>query len=90
MINKIYVGSINGDNCEVFRSEIKPTEYTHRQYKYIIGPFKTIRGAKFCVNHIHGPYMTVKEFEQAAIIHQNQSSLCDSYIKHLDGIIHSK
>jgi hypothetical protein len=83
--NKIYVGScvIGSDDREVFRSKVEPTIITHPNYVWAIGPFRTVRAAKWCVAHPHADCMTVSEFERAALLHAGQSELCESYMKHL-------
>lgn len=47
MKRKPYVGLIKGGKRETFRSPITPTETDFPQYFAVIGPFRTIRGAKF-------------------------------------------
>jgi hypothetical protein len=49
MKNKIYVGV--GKNREIFRSATLPVSSEYSQYGYVIGPFRTLRGAKFMVEH---------------------------------------
>ena len=50
-MKKIYVG-ITEDNCrEVFKSEAEPASETTPRYIACIGEFKTMRGAKFMVEH---------------------------------------
>jgi hypothetical protein len=44
---KIFVGKLPGGDCVVFRSTNTPTETTHRRFRYVIGPFRTVRGANF-------------------------------------------
>lgn len=80
---KIYVGITNG-NREMFVSISIPTEKNYPWYSAVIGPFKTVRAAKWCVNHQYAQCTTVKEFERAALVHQTQSELIAGYQKHLD------
>jgi hypothetical protein len=49
MKKSIYVGLLpQGIGREVFKSEAKPTEETHGHiYPAVIGPFRTMRGARF-------------------------------------------
>lgn len=49
----IFVGCSYEDlKYKVFRSKTTPTEKSHGySYKYIIGPFKTMRGAKFMAKY---------------------------------------
>ena len=48
-MNRPYVGrSVASRRLEVFRAEALPTEETHGdRFKYVIGPFRTVRGARF-------------------------------------------
>jgi hypothetical protein len=84
---KIYVGKGPGgsNDREVFRSEVNPTQYTHPNYVWVIGPFRTVRAAKWCVDHPYAQCMTVKEFEHAALVQMTQSELIEGYKKHLTG-----
>lgn len=64
----IYVG-IKGSKREVFRSATKPTEESHgHQYVAVIGPFRTLQGAKFMATYGEGnPHcQTVAEAEKLA------------------------
>jgi len=40
-----YVGVNLDYSYEVFRSGVRPTDRTHPQYLYVIGPFRTAEGA---------------------------------------------
>jgi hypothetical protein len=52
MKTKIYLGYVNGIAREIFRSKINPTRETHgEKYKCVVGPFRTIHGAKFMLNY---------------------------------------
>ena len=42
-----YVGILENGTYETFRSEKTPTQASHMQYNAVIGPFKTMRGAKY-------------------------------------------
>jgi hypothetical protein len=50
-MKRIYLGLIatgNGIKREIFRSEATPTFESHgKQFNMSIGPFRTVRGAKF-------------------------------------------
>jgi hypothetical protein len=49
--NKIYLG-IQGERREVFKANETPTTETHgARYSAVIGPFRTMRGAKFMQAH---------------------------------------
>ncbi len=53
-MRKIYVGC-NLQCYEVFRSECVPTAESHgHRYFAAIGPFRTMRGAKFMADHGRG------------------------------------
>ena len=57
----IYVGcSIVDNTYQVFRSSVKPTEESHGdKFKYIIGAFRTLRGAKvFAKYGKNNPHMS--------------------------------
>ena len=79
---KIYVGII-AENMEVFSSLIEPTKANYPWYNVVIGPFRTVRAAKWCVDHPHAQCTTVKEFERAALLHATQSELCTAHAKYL-------
>jgi hypothetical protein len=52
---KIYVGCVDGQGREIFRSETEPTLESHGdKYLAVIGPFRTMRGARFLVEHGRG------------------------------------
>lgn len=90
--SRVYVGVCKKENTTSIPFERKvfktiynpPSRLTHPEYCYVIGPFKTVRAAKWCADHPHSMCQTVKEFEHAALVHQTQSELCKGYIKHLD------
>jgi hypothetical protein len=89
MRKKIYVGlwSLTGKR-EIIRSEKEVTETTHGDlYAAVIGPFKTVRGAQYCVEFPHAQCTTVKEFERFAAVRLCQKQLAKDYIKHLDKTI---
>jgi hypothetical protein len=44
---KIYVGYKEKLEMEIFKSQEEPTANKFPQYLAVIGPFKTMRGAKF-------------------------------------------
>lgn len=45
----IYLG-YKGGLREVFRPDAPPTEKSHPQYNAVVGPFQTVRGAKFMLH----------------------------------------
>jgi hypothetical protein len=48
MITKNYVGVRHNDEREIFQASAEPKEELYGSlYKYVIGPFRTERGAKF-------------------------------------------
>lgn len=65
--SKIYVGIYNGTR-ERFSSVTTPTEQTYPWYSAVIGPFKTVRGADYCVKHAYSICQSVASFERAASI----------------------
>ena len=67
----IYVGlKLDGSATrEVFRADATPTEQSHgAQYGAVIGPFRTVRGARFMAEYGRGnPHCyTVQDAEQLA------------------------
>ena len=73
---KNYVGSRRSDSKYVFfRSESVPTEASHGKiYRYVIGPFRTVRGARFMAEYGKGnPHVqTVGECERIAALESKQ------------------
>ena len=66
---KPYVGIREGAIREVFRSAVDPTFETHgKDYLCTIGPFRTVRGAKFMADYGRGnPHcVCVSDAEQLA------------------------
>lgn len=52
MREKIYVGILPNLNREVFRSTTSPTEEMHSdKYILIVGPYLTLRGARFAEDY---------------------------------------
>ena len=48
MKNRVYMGYKLAGGREVFRSTSEPTQETHGQtYAAVIGPFRTVRAARF-------------------------------------------
>lgn len=48
MTARIYVGVKHDGSREVFRNAVEPTYAMYgKQYNYVIGAFKTVRGANF-------------------------------------------
>lgn len=46
--NRLYVGIVNWNLWQIFKSKTEPTLETHGdRYKAVIGPFRTMRGAAF-------------------------------------------
>lgn len=82
---KIYVGKIAGSETRVmFRCSFTPTEETHNLYGWVLGPFKTVRAAKYCVAFPHAQCANVKEFERAAAIAQCQAELIKDHLEYLN------
>lgn len=88
---RIYVGVFSKTTMcvpyerRVFRTIYNPPSHiTNPEYAYVIGPFRTVRAAKWCAEHPYSTCQTVKEFEQAALVHQTQSELAAGYIKFID------
>lgn len=73
---KMYVGSRRSDSKYVFfRSESVPTEASHGEtYRYVIGPFRTVRGARFMAEYGKGnPHVqTVDDCERIAALKSKQ------------------
>jgi hypothetical protein len=65
-----YVGKdVKTGKLHVFRSDVVPTDETFgRLYSYCIGPFRTMRGAKFMAEHgSNNPHcQTVSQAERLA------------------------
>lgn len=60
---------------EVFRSRVEPTEETHGKiYRYSIGPFKTVRGARYMATYGgNNPHcVTVADAEKLAAKHREK------------------
>lgn len=72
MKKRPYVG-IKGTLYEVFTSELRPTEQSHPQYNAVIGPFSTVRGAKYMAKYGKGnPHLrTVADAEHFASAQTN-------------------
>lgn len=62
-----YVG-LKGGVRKVFRSDVTPTEDTHPEYGAVIGPFRTVRAARYMAKHGGGnPHLvTVADAERIA------------------------
>ena len=67
---KIYVGdSVDGTGYGIFKSEIAPSIASHGSlYRYVVGPFVTLRGAEFFAQYGRGnPHVqTVSDAERIA------------------------
>jgi len=66
---KVYVG-ISRDKLTIFRSETTPTMASHGgEYTYAMGPFRTLRGARYYVRYGRGnPHtVTVAQCETLAL-----------------------
>ena len=67
---KIYVGySVDGTGYAIFKSEIGPSIASHGHlYRYVVGPFVTLRGAEFFAQYGRGnPHIqTVADAERIA------------------------
>jgi len=64
-----YIGRNHEGRRELFRSTKKPTASSHGdRYMYVVGPFRTKRGATFMLNHGHNnPHcITVSQAEKLA------------------------
>lgn len=51
MAKGIYVGLAKGLHRMVFRCDTEPTRESHSDFLAVIGPFRTIRGAKAMVHY---------------------------------------
>jgi hypothetical protein len=66
--NKIWLG-VSGTNRVVFKYPTTPTQSTHElYYGYVIGPFKTMRGANYMAKYgVNNPHCTcVDDVERLA------------------------
>ena len=78
MASRLFVGKKYDGMREVFRYNGHPTERTHGHvYRYVIGPFRTKRGAEFmrdyCENNPH--CQDVADAERLAKIHAGNPML---------------
>lgn len=72
---RVYVGMKAG-NWAVFRSSVTPTEETHGDtFNAVMGPFRTLRAARFTVKHGKGnPHIqTVSDAERIAKKYANEA-----------------
>jgi len=72
----IYVGCrVDNNIYQVFRSSVKSTENTHsKEFKYVIGPFRTLRGAKIFAKYgKNNPHMSC--VADAEALAKNDSTL---------------
>ena len=72
---RIYVGNTANKPSKIFRSETTPTFDSHGHlFTYALGPFKTMRGAKFYLKYGHGnPHCThVSHIEKMAKQEENE------------------
>lgn len=52
-MERIYLGLANGgDTRKIFKAAITPTRAAYPQYDAVVGPFKTMRGARFMQQHV--------------------------------------
>lgn len=47
---KNYIGYVHGKGFEKFLSKETPTPTSHGEYIYVVGPFRTAKGARWAVN----------------------------------------
>ena len=68
MRQKPYVGCLKSGKKEVFTAETKPTTDSHGHiYFAVIGPFRTMRGAKYMADGGDNPHcLTVYDAERLA------------------------
>ncbi len=65
MRSQIYIG-YKYPNRAIFRAAATPTPETHPQFTAVVGPFRTLAGARVMLN-AHGPLIqTVTDAERAA------------------------
>lgn len=87
MKNHIYVGiTLESGNRRVFTCSHAPTELSHGQlYAATIGPFRTMRGARFMAEHgRNNPHLqTVADAERITLQYQGQTELCNAHSAHL-------
>ena len=72
-MRRVYVGLLTDSvGREVFKSDCRPTEQTHgHRYGAVIGPFRTVRGAKFMAGPagLYSPLVqTVADAERIAAL----------------------
>lgn len=65
MRSRIFIG-YKYPHCAIFRAAATPTPETHPQYAAVVGPFRTLAGARVMLN-AHGPLIqTVADAERTA------------------------
>ena len=64
-MKRIYVGITKGNSRAVFKSDLEPTQESHWEFGAVIGPFRTMKAAKFCRKYPNSPCQSVAEFERA-------------------------
>ena len=87
---RLYVGYKHGGGMERFWNAETPTESSHgKVYAAVIGPFRTVAGAEFMVNHGAGnPHICcVADAERLARIDKSQHDLCQAELDRLKGEI---
>lgn len=75
-MSQLYVGCKAGAGREVFRSNVTPTEESHgKMFAMVIGPFRTLRGARWMAHPIRGTHnphcVTVADAERLAKIYKS-------------------
>lgn len=66
-VSRAYVGIRRGTrDREFFRTKLEPTEHYYPEYAAVIGPFRTVRGAKWAAANPFGQWVHVRDAEIAA------------------------
>jgi hypothetical protein len=81
LTQRVYVGCTAGRR-EVFRCNFTPTAASHGdQYAAVIGPFRTVRGARFMAEHGEGnPHcLSVADAERIAKSEQRNREAMDDF-----------
>lgn len=82
MANRIYVG-VSSSKREVFKCEHTPSEASHgAQYGYVIGPFRTMRGAyHMALYGENNPHLlTVHDAERGAMLEAKYGQRLDNIV----------
>ncbi len=51
---------------QAFGSDTEPTQSLFPEFSFVVGPFRTMRGARFKAEHIHGWNLSIAQIERLA------------------------